>query len=63
MIKSIEEMKEKEKLLEELKKKLSQAETDESVSDEEYWNLKQDCEDLFEDIHGRTMYVDYYEGY
>lgn len=59
MIKTVEELKEKKELLEEMKKILAEMETDENVTCEEYEIYKDDCEALFEEIYGR----DTYEGY
>ena len=59
MIKSVEELNEKTKLLNEMQKKLNEMETDENVSNEEYENYKDDCEMLFEEIYGRDTYQGY----
>ena len=59
MIKSVEELNEKIKLLKEMQKKLDEMETDENVSNEEYENYEDDCERLFEEIYGRDTYQGY----
>lgn len=52
MIKSVEELNEKTKLLAEMQKKLNEMETDENVSNEEYEEYEDDCERLFREIYG-----------